>query len=253
MKLSLNHLTKFSIQTKDGHRHPINDILINEDSWEVDYIKIDNGSIFQSSFVLIPHYLVRSANTHNEIFELSLTRDQLSQCPSFSEFQPISRLLRHKLDEFYLKEDYWARDYYPPEGIPNITRSAIVPATKVSSPTAIPKESEIQSDLRSFQEVLEYDLKTNNGKAGKIHDFIIESESWEVISVVVKLKHYGMKKKVLTASHWITNIDSQERVMELNLSQSEVRKSPRFDIRNGVNRLYQNILDFRGKPVESGI
>ena len=47
----------------------------------------------------------------------------------------------------------------------------------------------VEAHLRSTQAVNGYHLKTNDGTAGHIYDFLVNDESWEIAELVIKTGH----------------------------------------------------------------
>lgn len=242
MKLSLRKLKKYVISTKDDYTYKIEDVLINEDTWRIQYFKINIGGFFKKNFILVPRFLIDKVDINRKVVHFGLFGANIKNCPSFKSELPISKLYQKKLDRYFSKEDYWARHYYPPTGVPNVTRSCVVPPEPIKSKLKVIDESSIDSSLRSMNEILGYDVQSKDGEAGKLHDFIIDDESLDVLSFAVKFKgKLGMNIKVITASQFISEIRYSDQTIAVNLNTKEIQSSPDYSLKDGINHFLEKI------------
>lgn len=71
--------------------------------------------------------------------------------------------------------DYWARGYFSPNGIPGITGNHVLTAEPVRMPGKMIHEEDIDTKLRSHKELIDYEVRTSDGKLGHIEDLLIDS------------------------------------------------------------------------------
>jgi len=105
------------------------------------------------------------------------------------------------------------------------------------------------SHLRSFQELLGYNVYTHDGEAGSIQDLIIEDVLWGVHHVIVALK---VHRSVLLRPESVRSISWPGKAVWLNLSLAEVESSPVFDPTAPVNHDREHRLyDYHGRLVQA--
>jgi hypothetical protein len=99
------------------------------------------------------------------------------------------------------------------------------------------------------REVINYRIRTPQGGAGHIEDFIAETEGWLVVYLVVDTRNWLPAKKTLVSPDWVTDVDWAESEVDVELSKDQIRDAPEYDPSLPVNREYEaRVYDFYGRP-----
>jgi hypothetical protein len=118
-----------------------------------------------------------------------------------------------------------------------------------AAPPPAPAAPAGDAHLRSIREVIGYDIQGTDGSIGRLADFIVDDETWEVRYLVLDTSHWWLKNVVLVAPHWATRVSWDERKVFLDLSRQAIKDSPKWDPSAAVNREYETRLyDFYGRP-----
>ncbi|MFH1320933.1 MAG: PRC-barrel domain-containing protein [Bacteroidota bacterium] len=202
--------------------------------------------------MLIPSMFLKETDWNKQHFEVELSKADLERCPAIEENLPVSRKYEELINRNYHISDYWSRDYYPLNAIPGITGNYLVPAEPVRMPGKIIREADIDTNLRSYNELIGYEVLTSDGKLGHIEDLLIDSSDWSVISTIVDThKLQPWSKKVIIAVTWTEEISYLDKTITVSLSTEEVKNAPDFNPKEPVNEVYEkNLYDYYGKSVK---
>ena len=103
--------------------------------------------------------------------------------------------------------------------------------------------------FRSTKELFGYDILTLDGNIGKVDDFILDDDTWDIRYLVLKTGNILEGKKVLISPQWVEWIRHTESKAFLDLDQEMIEKSPPFDPNTPINRRQEEVLyDFHGRP-----
>jgi hypothetical protein len=249
MKRSLKNLIGYSIEAKDGTKGSIKDFLFDDDSWTIRYAEADLGKILPGKKVLIPRVFLKDPDWNMGHFPVELTKDEVENCPPLEEHMPVSRKYEEKLNAHYGIDNYWPIAHVPPFGSPSL----IKPATPVRVPRKVIDEEEIDTHLRSFNEVKGYHLECSDKKRGKIDDFIIDVENWQVVYVIADIGHwYTRSKKIMLAVSWMKEINYTGNVVQIDIHSSVLEQAPEFDPSVPANIEYEKkVYDYYGRKAEN--
>jgi len=102
--------------------------------------------------------------------------------------------------------------------------------------------------LRSFNELIGYNIYANNGQIGHSEDFIVDDEKWKIRYIVVNTKELLPGKNVLISPSWVDDINWGKSKISLNQNQKKITESPEYDPLEPVNREYEERLyDYYGR------
>ena len=222
MKHSLNKLTGFSIEAIDGPKGKVKDFLFDEDTWIVRYMEADYGSLFKDRKVLIPGIFFKRPNLEDKQFPVGLTKENVENCPTMEERMPISMEYEKKLSEHY---DYkWPWVYAEPVG------TLYYPSRPLTVPSSVIDEKDLETSLRSFKEVKDYDINAVNGMLGHVDDLIIDDIDWQVVYVVVDTSNWlPLSKRVILPISQLKEISYVRREVSVDLHTDTIKNAPEFD------------------------
>jgi len=193
MIISSKQLTHFSIHALDDKVGGIRDILFDDETFTV-------------------RYLVADTNTW-----LPLSRD---------EHKPVSREYEENLFKYFGYGYYWIGpgawgEFAHPNELVELQRAE-------ESETETPKKS--TNHLRAVGEVGGYEVATTTDNVGHISNFVIDTESWKIIMLVVDTNNWlpGGKHLALLPSD-IESIDWAAHSVVVNLSHDELVDRPEVE------------------------
>lgn len=252
MKLDLKELLGYKVKTLDGISGTINDFLFDEERWVIRYVDADLGDFFPGKRVLIPRMFLKETNWETKEFNVQLKNIDVEQCPELKDNLPISRKYEQQMNENYKLADYWNQGYFPLNGFLDITQNYSLPIEPVHVFSRKIIEKDLETNLRSYKDLVGYIVNTKNGHIGKVEALLIDSSDWSIFSVIVNLNDgFFVSKKVIIAISWFHEISYIHNTITVNLSTEEVASSPVFDASKPVNAVYiKKLFNYYGKPVE---
>jgi hypothetical protein len=194
--------------------------------------------------VLISPIALGEADWQSQRFPIKMTKEQIEKSPPLDENAPVSRQYEKQWFDFYgwpyywTGDSLWAFDRYP-------TELYVKTQEQLEKQEPIPDETH----LRSVKEVTGYRIKTVDGDIGHLDDFIVDDGPWTIRYIVVDTKKWLPGEKVLVSTSWIKNVSWLEEEVEVEVTQEDVKNSPKFDPSMPVNREYELVLyDYYGRP-----
>jgi hypothetical protein len=214
---------EFSIETTDGTKGKIKDIIFEEDTWIVRYLEADFGTFFKEKRILIPGVKFMEPGWEKKLFPVKLTKEEIENSPSPEEDKPVSKKLEQMMGKHYNYVWPWAYSvspgtigYYP-------VRPLNIPARTVT-------EEEVDTNLRSVNEVTGYGIHALDGTIGHVEDLIIDDADWQIVYVIADTGGLlpGSKKGILSI-HWLKKISYSRREVFMDLYKETVENAPEFD------------------------
>jgi uncharacterized protein YrrD len=96
--------------------------------------------------------------------------------------------------------------------------------------------------LRRMDDMIGFEVRTADGDAGKIDDFLFEEEDWGVRYVVVDTGPWIFGRKVLISPEAIGDIQWQGKRVVTSLSRERIENSPDVDVARPVSHRQVNDL-----------
>ncbi len=238
MKRSIKDLIGFSIEAKDGPKGKVKDFLFDEDSWIVRYIEADFGSFFNKKKVLIPRNYLNKPHWDQKEFPLDLNKESIENCPELDDEMPVSREYEKLLSQHYNYSYYWPYTYIAPAGA-----GIYFPTRPLRVPTRVIDESEVDTHLRSFSEVKDYDISTLDGKLGHLDDLIVDDIDWQIVYAIVDTSNWQpWSKKVVLSITWLKEISFLNGEVSVNLHTDTVKEAPEYDPDQPIESAYEESL-----------
>ena len=99
--------------------------------------------------------------------------------------------------------------------------------------------------LRSTIKVMSYRLHAKDGECGRVIDFIINDQSWQIFHLVLELPHWLGGKKVLIAVRHIKKIEWESSEVFLDVDISFLKNCAALEESEGLyteadNTVYDN-------------
>ncbi|WP_319229698.1 PRC-barrel domain-containing protein [Draconibacterium orientale] len=246
MKRSLRELIGYSIKAKNGEEGKVNDFLFDEKSWIIRYVEVDLGSFFKANRVLVPYNFLGEPDWDEKTFKINLSIDNIKRSPNLSFDMPVSRIYERKLADYYgIRYPYWMVDSAAFAG----NEVVFYPGVAFRAPRKVIKEEEIDTSLRSFNEIKGYGINATDDKFGHISDLIIDDSDWQILYFVVDTNNlFPWSKKVILPIEVIDKISFSEREARVDMTKEAIKDSPEYNPDEAVNAELEEVLyDYRGK------
>jgi uncharacterized protein YrrD len=247
MKRSLKELKGYSLQAIDGEKGKIKNFLFDEDTWTVRYFEVDIGNFLRDKRVLIPKEFVGEPQRENKHFPIQLTVEMIKNAPDLDFDLPISRKYEEELISHYEIKPYWPSSIAAYGG----RVSMLNPETRFMPPKNVSDKEQVNTSLRSFNEVKGYYINSIDERFGHIDDIIIEDEDWQIYFVILETKNIiPWSKKVLLPIEIISEISFIDKEAIINLPKESIKKAPEYNPAMAINSEYEQVLyDFYGRRI----
>lgn len=248
MQISINNLVGFTIGATDGDIGKVEEFYFDDSTWTIRYMIVKTGGWLTGREVLISPEAILKPDWENKIMPVNLTRDQVKNSPDIDTDKPISRLEEDKLFAYYPWPSYYDAGLYG-DGIGMMGTFPLAPIVteKTTEEGEVNKEPEIKTHLRSTHEVKGYIIHATDGEIGKVADFILSEQTWQIAFIVVKTGNLFSEKKVLIAPSWIKDVKWNMQEVMVNVSVDAVKNSPEYDPLKPVESDYsQGLHDHYG-------
>ncbi len=236
MLRSVNEQLGYDLLATDGEMGKVNDILFDDETWEVRYMVVETGSWLSRRKVLIAPDALGQPQWEPKRIPVFLTMEQIEKSPDIDLDKPVSLQHQVKLHEYYSWPAYWM-----PEP------SHIMAPPQVPLAEAVPEE--VDSHLRSCNEVTGYHIHALDGEIGHVEDFILDDEVWSIRYMIVDTRNWLPGRKVLISPTWIDNVSWSNRMVYVDLLSEVIENAPQYDPAVPVNREYEiRLYDYYGRP-----
>jgi sporulation protein YlmC with PRC-barrel domain len=229
MERNINSLKNYNITATDGMIGEVEEFYFDDQSYKIRYMIVKTGNWLSERKVLIPPHELIKQPWKNGLFYFNLTKEQIKNSPDIDTDKPISRQQEIELYGHYQWESYWGSGFYGGGSLgvsmpfPVVDRKVLIEADE--------KENHADDDihLRSTETVTGYHIHATDGEIGHLKDFIINVETWQILSIVVDTTNWFGGKKVLIPVTQIKKIEWTDNMVFLNISKAAVDQSRLFD------------------------
>lgn len=243
MKVSLNGFTGFAgfrMGATDGDIGIIKEIYFDDQTWTVRYLIVKTGNFLNGKLTLVSTQALLAPDWDNELFPTNLAIDQIKNGPDIDTDKPVYRQHELKLYDHFPWVIYWGMGLMPLEDSVEMAVSE-----KISQAS-----TESDPHLRSSDKITGYALQAVDGELGHIDDFIIDTDSWKIIFIVVKTGNWFSGKRVMLPIGWISEVDWQASRIVVDATVEKVQQCTEFDPDAAINEVYEKVLrDYSGRRI----
>ena len=239
MEQSIYNLIGFAIHGTDGEIGEVKEFYFDDETWTIRYLVVETGTWLNERRVLIAPVSLLKPDWAKRIFPLNLTKEQIKHSPPIDIDKPVSRQQELDLYNHYPWGNYWGAGFYgggmePPASIWN----------EVLKREDDAKKKEIAGDrhLRSTKEVGDYDIEAEDGKFGKVVDFLVDDVTWKIDFIIVDTGNWLHGKEVLISPKWIKEINWLNSKVIMSASKDRIRNSPEYNGKEPASALYKEHL-----------
>jgi hypothetical protein len=236
MLRSIKQLFGSKLGALDGEIGHVKDFYFEDRHWVVRYVIADTGNWLPGRLVLLSPHAIGTLDPLEKILPVKLTRKQIEDSPAIELHKPVSRQYEEEYHHYYGWPYYWEGDglWGGTRGFPILE---LPPKFASGQPPAAtgPKADRPDAHLRSTQGVNGYQLVATDGTTGHVCDFMVDTKSWAITQLVVKVGHRFTGKEVQIPVGKIDRISYDESSVFATLTKEAVEKSPESHLAaNGV-------------------
>ena len=241
MNRNVKNLVGYRLKETDGEIGIIEDFYFDDITWKIRYLVIRTGNWFTGRKVLISPKSLQKPDWEHEEFQVSLTKQQIKNSPDIDTEKPISRQQEEQLYSYYPWGTYWGND--PDEhgaGIFGAMPSDLY-EDEIENSTSDIAVAEEKNDLhlRSTDNVTGYKIHATDGEIGKVVDYIIDDNNWQIKHLVVETGSWLDSRKVMLSVAYIKEVNWDNSLVVVTISTEEVNNSPEFDIDKVLNETFE--------------
>lgn len=247
MKRNSKSLLGFSIGASDGEIGKVKDFYFDDISWTIRYLVVETGTWLAGRKVLISTQAIRGADWKNETFPINLTMEQVKNSPDIDTTKPVSRRHELQLNQYYPWTGYWDVGLWSggmgTSGMMMPYAEPFEDAIKKANAAASGDELEYDPHLRSIDNVIGYQIHHADDNIGKVDDFIIDDENWELSFMIADTGNWLPGKKVLLSPRWIQDMDWETEVVHVQNTAEQIKHSPVYEQDTKVDEEYETLLN----------
>lgn len=238
MKRSLKNLKDYSIETIDGKKGKIKDFLFDESRWIIRYIDADFGTLLKEKRILIPRVFLGEPDWENKNFQIKLKSEDINNCPDIDDNKPVSRLYEEQLHLHYATDYYWTYPQTMPMG-----HVDVFPVRPLNIPQPQMEEKEVETNLRSFREIKDYEISATDDKLGHVEDLILDDIDWQLVYLIVDTSNWKpWSKKVMISLNWIENISYTNMKVDVGIHAETIKDAPELKQEHPIETAYEKAL-----------
>ena len=244
----------------------VHDLYFDDVAWQLRYFVVDTGGWLQSRRILVTPDACQSIDPADQRLITTLTKAQIETSPSYDTKKPVARQYEAQLHQHFSWQPYWSGALFPATGIYSLPAVATLESTHflgnhdqrsnnqhsnnqapladsnnaadgLAPPSQAGKTAQIESQLRSLQEVIDYDIQARDGSVGHVDDYLMDRETWQLKFLVVDINNWLPEDQVVLAIGWLKNIDWKKQSALVDLPKKTIEQAPKL---KGLNSQLQN-------------
>mgnify|MGYP006280220449 CR=1 FL=1 len=230
MLRKMKALEGFTVHGSDGDLGKIEDFYFEQQRFIMRYIVIDTGNWLKDEETLISTDAFEEINYENKEVLVDLSSDELEEAPDIDKYKPISKLREEELAKHFDWPIYWGGT--TPTGGPAIPANTLLREKLFdyddSNEETELDEKEIESNLRSFNEVKGYHIQAKDKEFGHLEDLFVDEENWVIRYLLIDTRNILPGRDVLIAPEWIQNISWDKKKIFVNKTKKEIKNAPEY-------------------------
>jgi hypothetical protein len=239
LRLATN-LQSYRVNAIDGETGHVKDAYFDDENWVIRYLVIDPEKWSARRSVLISPVSVGRVDTLEEMLYLTISRASVQSSPDIDTDSPVSR---HS--EAQLLGHYGYRPYWDGMGIwgDGMYPDAMAPGYSAKEGRQVERDSELEAhqrngksgprdvlpQLRSWNDVVGYDIRAVDGDIGYISDFLVDDKGWVIRYLVIETSKWWGGRTALVSPRWISDVRWSDRAVCVDLSRASIESAPPYD------------------------
>lgn len=227
MLRSVKKICGTKLSARDGAIGNVQDFYFDDQSWAIRYVVAHTGSWLPGRLVLIAPQAFGSLSPDEDRLIVNLTREQIQNSPQIGSHVPVSRKYEEEYYRYYGWPSYWnGNEMWGLSGLP------VAPPPDwefIKDATQEDAFSNEDLNLRSAKALNSYLVENAEGEIGRLIDFVMDEESWEIRQLIVDTGHWFSGKEVAITPTQIERISYHESRIFVHVTIDAIREAHEFD------------------------
>lgn len=222
MKRSVRKMMKaFRVHGTDETIGETTDFYFDDLKWAVRYLVVLGGTWLDQKHFLVSPIAVRWIDWEEDVIHVDLSKAEAESGPDLDTHKPVSRKVEYDFNKYYRYPMYWLGsglwgEGYRPDSLAHTVEDKI--------------EGEYQGEdayhLRSTAEVIGYAVRARDEDFGRVHDFVLDENSWALPYLIVDTAKLLPGRKKLIQTSWIEHVSWADRDLFIDYNSSRIRQEP---------------------------
>jgi hypothetical protein len=208
---SLGDLMGASVIATDGEIGRICNFLFDDESWKIRYCVVDVGHWLARREVLISMSAIDQPDWKTKTLRARLTKEQLRNGPDVDSKKPVSRQQEIAMREYFGWPAYW-----------DTVVDKVFPPNLIPAGREFPVHTEEDNHLRSWEDVIGYEVWASDGVVGYLESFVVNEAVWHIGYLDVKTGDWLQSRSVLVPTSWVKSISWADHHVNLQGSRERI-------------------------------
>jgi len=234
MLRSVKHLENFTIGATDGNIGKVKDFYFDDEAWVIRYLVVETGTWLGGRAVLVSPYAIGEPDLASNVLPVSVTKDQMKNCPDIDTHKPVSRQYEKSYLGYYGYPYYWGgvgpwgESAYPGSMLTGMGTGAYPGYLGyLRSPSA--DTSNEDPHLRSCAAVKGYHVHAKDGEIGHVDGFIVDDSTWSIRYLIVNTSNWWVGNQVLISPAWFDSVSWTELSVTTHLDRQAIKDAPPYN------------------------
>lgn len=197
----------------DGDIGVVDEVLIDDEQWQVRYLSVKTRQWPSERRALIPPDAIRRDRSSDARLEVGLMRDEVLEGPVFDLDKPLSRRQELACAAYYGHAPYWEAGLAPVgTALGDHQSEADVGHHVVSG----------DRHVHSSRQIVGYAMSTQDGQIGKVEDLLIDEESWTVQQLVVDTTRWLPGGHIAVPAVLARSVDAEHEVVRVDADKATI-------------------------------
>ena len=208
---SLGDLMGASMIATDGGIGRICNFLFDDELWKIRYCVVDVGHWLARREVLISMSAIDQPDWKTKTLRARLTKEQLRNGPDVDSKKPVSRQQEIAMREYFGWPTYW-----------DTVVDKVFPPNLIPAGREFPVHTEEDNHLRSWEDVIGYEVWASDGVVGYLESFVVNEAVWHIGYLDVKTGDWLQSRSVLVPTSWVKSISWADHHVNLQGSRERI-------------------------------
>jgi hypothetical protein len=104
---STREVIDYYIQARDGEIGHVDDLIVDDESWDIRYLVVDTRNWLPGRKVLVSPAWAEDVNWGTRKVQLDLSRETIENSPEYDPSMPVNRGYEVRLYDYYGRPTYW--------------------------------------------------------------------------------------------------------------------------------------------------
>lgn len=242
MLRKLSDFKGFLVYANDDKLGNVEDFYFDQDHFVFRYLVINTGKWLQNQENIISTNEITKIDFDSRKITVDLTKSEIEKSPTLDQNKPISKIKEKELIEFFGWPNYWVKDHSSES---ELIHAGTRERKKLLSFKALKDDKkqdpeEIESNLRSLDELIGYKIHAQDEKFGHLEDIIVEENKWLIRYLLIDTKNILAGDRVLIAPEWIQSISWQKNEIFINKDKKEIENAPKYKMKKSDDLVHRN-------------